>query len=521
MAYENSMSTTLFFIFFALLVFFYYIFSANPFGIVKYFRISMIVLCLVTVFGFLIFIEYYTNNKIFKGDNVKTTGVNFMKYIYKYLYYLLYLFIIAFIGYFLYKIIEKWFLLSFQYSFWVTVGLLILVLALFSQMTKEVKFDSPTYELLKTLIMYLPCLITDMIDYIKKDYENTPSTVLIVFCMILVYVSIFYLYPLFVKMQYNNDGILLIDKPAYLKEDVLSLTSDELKEKIMEKRPFYDKWFQKWIVDEPTPSGSTIQLEGKKEEDSIRLLVPPDSITYPYYVKENFTSISDQDLYLIPFEEMKRRVQDMYGHLFDFSTEKDPDFAKKKMNEFIKDHPEILTFMEKLNYIYHTSYHMISQSPRLLFSENKRIPQNIYHYALSSWVYLQPIESKELQLIYSFGSRPSLYYDPVQTSLCVYINYGNSKQKLLYKSDKILYQRWNMIVMNYNYGTLDLFINNHLVGTYPEVVTYVDPSDMLIVGSSQNENIGGICNMKYYELPIGSQKINSIYTTFHNKKIPI
>ena len=522
MAYENSMSTTLFYIFFALLVFFYYIFSANPYGIVKHFRISVMILSLFTVFGFLIFIEYYTNNKIFKGDSAKTAGTNFIKYLYKYLYYLLYLLGIALIGYFLYKIVVKVFLLSFQSSFWVSVGLLILVLALFSQMTKDMKFDSPTYELLKTLVMYIPCLITDFIEYVKQDYANTPSTVFIVFCMILVYVSIFYLYPLFVKMQYNNDGILLIDKPAYLKDDILSMTSNELKEKILEKRPFYDKWFKKWMVDEPTKTTtSTVDLEGKKEGDSIRLLVPPDSITYPYYVKENFTSVSDQDLYLIPFEEIKRRIQDIYGNLFDFSSEKDPDYAKKIMNEFIKEHPEILTFMEKVNYLYHTAYDTITQSPRLLFSDKKRIPQNIYHYALSSWVYLQSIDSKELQMIYSFGSRPSLYYDPVQSTLCVYINYGASNQKLLYKSDKILYQRWNLIVMNYNYGTLDLFINNHLVGTYPKVVTYIEPSDMLIVGSRQNQNIGGICNMKYYELPIGSEKINSIYTSFHNKKIPI
>jgi hypothetical protein len=75
--------------------------------------------------------------------------------------------------------------------------------------------------------------------------------------------------------------------------------------------------------------------------------------------------------------------------------------------------------------------------------------------------------------------------------------------------------------MNYNYGNFDLFINNHLVGTYPHVVETINPDDLLIVGSSNNKNIGGICNMKYYELPIGSRKINNIYTTFHNKKIPL
>ena len=75
--------------------------------------------------------------------------------------------------------------------------------------------------------------------------------------------------------------------------------------------------------------------------------------------------------------------------------------------------------------------------------------------------------------------------------------------------------------MNYKYGTLDLFINNNLVGTYPNVLSELDPDDLLIVGSTYNDQIGGICNMKYYELPLGIRKIDTIYKSFHNKKIPI
>jgi hypothetical protein len=124
-------------------------------------------------------------------------------------------------------------------------------------------------------------------------------------------------------------------------------------------------------------------------------------------------------------------------------------------------------------------------------------------------------------MIFSYGSRPSLYYDPKSSSLFVAIHYGRPRQKILYKTSSILFQRWNFIVMNYKYGTLDLFINNNLVGTYPDVLDHLDPSDILLVGSSNNKNIGGICNMKYYELPLGVRKINNIYNTFHNKKIPL
>ena len=177
-----------------------------------------------------------------------------------------------------------------------------------------------------------------------------------------------------------------------------------------------------------------------------------------------------------------------------------------------------------MNYIYAASlasWDTFLYSPQLLFSDNHKLPTNIYHYSLTAWVYFQKVASRDFQLIYSFGTRPSLYYDPVTSSLMVIVDYGSECEKILYKTTNVLYQRWNFIVMNYNYGTLDLFINNHLVGTYPNVVSYLNPEDMLIVGSTKNKNIGGICNMKYYELPIGSRKINNIYKAFHNKKIPL
>lgn len=529
MAYEHSLSRILFFIFVFVLVVFYYIFSANPFGIMKHFRIPVMILCLITVFGFLIFIEYYTKQQNYKADTISELGENFMKYAYKYFFYLFYFLVISVLGYFIYKSVEKGILLTFQYSFWVTMGLVILLLALFSQMTQKIHFDSPSLELLKTLIMYIPCLITDAIEFIKKDYENTPSTVFIVFLVLLVYIFLFYFLPFLRKVQYDNDGVLLLDSPSYLNQDVLAITSDELKEKILNQRPFYDKWFQRWSMKkeeekEQKKNSYPIQLEGKTSGDSITLIVPPDKITYPYYEKaiESFTSIVDKDAQFISLDVFKRRINDVYG-----SSMKDAfsdETAEERMNAFIRDHPQILTLLEKLNYIYSVlfaSWDTLVYSPLLLLPEEKLIPKNIYHYALTSWVYFQEIESRDMQLIYSFGSRPSLYYDPVQSVLMVIMNYGQPEQRILYKTDQILYQRWNFIVMNYNYGTLDLFINNNLVGTYPDVVTYLDPDDMLIVGSSKNKNIGGICNMKYYELPIGSRKINSIYTSFHNKKIPL
>jgi len=514
------------FVFVFLLLLFYYIFTANPYGIVKHFRVSVMILCLITVFGLFIFIEYYAKQDIYKGETPRELGASFMAYLYKYIYYLFYFVSIAIIGYLLYKSIEKGMVWLFQYSFWVSFGLVILCLALFSQLTEKVEFDSPTLELLKTLILYIPCLITDAIDYMKKDYENTPSTVFIVFLLLMVYLFIFYLFPFFRKVQYNNDGVLLIESPVYLNEDAFSITSDELKEKILEKRPFYDRWFQKWAIKKQEEmdlsSNSPINLQTVRVGDSIEFLVPPDRITFPYYEKkEAFTSLSNQDAQWISLDMFKTRLSQVYDSSLEdaFSD----DTAEQRMNAFIVQHPEILTFVEKLNYVYSVvfaSLDTLAYSPLLLMPEEKLLSKYSYHYALTAWVYLQKVDSHERQLIYSFGNRPSLYYDPKTSSLVVVLNAGGD-EKIIYKTNQILFQRWNFIVMNYNYGSLDLFINNRLVGTYPDVLTHLDPDDILIVGSSQNKSIGGIGNMKYYELPIGSRKINSIYSAFHNKKIPL
>ena len=86
-----------------------------------------------------------------------------------------------------------------------------------------------------------------------------------------------------------------------------------------------------------------------------------------------------------------------------------------------------------------------------------------------------------------------------------------NKENLIYKTKNILFQKWNNFVINYNYGTLDIFINNNLVLTKRNIAPYIKKS-FLQLGSSKHPLINcGMCNAMYYEKPLKRGEINKIY----------
>ena len=95
------------------------------------------------------------------------------------------------------------------------------------------------------------------------------------------------------------------------------------------------------------------------------------------------------------------------------------------------------------------------------------------------------------------------------------VNGNTSSENItkLYRTKKILYQKWNHFVINYNYGTMDLFINNNLVGTYKNVTPYFNgATSELSFGDSVHVLTNcGICDINYYKTPITLSKIETIY----------
>ena len=88
----------------------------------------------------------------------------------------------------------------------------------------------------------------------------------------------------------------------------------------------------------------------------------------------------------------------------------------------------------------------------------------------------------------------------------------------VYETKKVLYQKWNNIVINYDYGFLDVFLNGDLVGSISGVAPYMT-FDSIVAGSNKGI-LGGICNVTYYEAPLKKSDIVLTYKAMRDKKLP-
>ena len=82
--------------------------------------------------------------------------------------------------------------------------------------------NNPFLGLLFNLIFYLPCLIIDIIDFVKYQYNITTKTTLIIFILEVILVVLYYITPilkrLYIEYFDKNTTHLLID-PIYLNKE--------------------------------------------------------------------------------------------------------------------------------------------------------------------------------------------------------------------------------------------------------------------------------------------------------------
>ena len=206
------------FSFFCMILLYIYILFTNPYGISKTFQNTFMVTVLIMSFFLLNLILNPGKNKTVDnndGGNLSTiiilakTKKYFLMIGYVLIMLLLLLTFVSISKFVLYH--------SVKVSLSLSIIVCIIAAALFynifikgedESLVKE--DDDNIISFVKDIVFFIPCLLIDAIDYFKEDYQNTPSTTVILGVMLAGVLGLYYMLPkLYFLFRDKNEYNLL------------------------------------------------------------------------------------------------------------------------------------------------------------------------------------------------------------------------------------------------------------------------------------------------------------------------
>ena len=162
-----------------------------------------------------------------------------------------------------------------------------------------------------------------------------------------------------------------------------------------------------------------------------------------------------------------------------------------------------------------------------------------YQYAISFWIFINSYPPNinaaydNYVSLLNYGDKPNVLYNISKNTLMVtmrrngklvdlnnnLLELDSNGNRIIYKKENFLLQKWNNIIINFTGGTLDIFLNGELVKSTNGVVPYMK-LDSLTVGTEKGIG-GGICNLVYFNKSLTSSNIYYIYNTVKDKTPPV
>ena len=184
--------------------------------------------------------------------------------------------------------------------------------------------------------------------------------------------------------------------------------------------------------------------------------------------------------------------------------------------------------------------------------KNKNTKFN-YNYSISAWFTLnpQPTNTRAAYTKYTnilnYGKKPAIQFNSKKNSLLINTLVGrdtatnninmavaadketgpnadveaeaNTDIIEIYETTSINFQKWNNVVINYDGGTMDVFLNGILVASKKNVAPYMT-YETITVGEKKGIE-GGICNVVYYDHTLPNRTIKTVYNYLKNKETPL
>ena len=355
------------------------------------------------------------------------------------------------------------------------------------------------------ILFIIPCLFHDTVKFIYNQFRHTPKMVYLIFVIELVIVLSYVLFPMIYKFLYTDIKDVK-DHELLLKKEIEGVKTEE--------------YFIKSSI-------KKIKRDLKKLNDKIK-----ENNIKEIKEKDYDSSKNEEDLknYLINLEIIDKGTQDniinklrveipkirvLETRLVNNNNKLDALYKFKKGNKEVK----ATVLLRKPIYL---------EKERKIFGEVKQETESYYQYnynfAISSWIFLRGNKSfsNEFRNILKFDNNSAISYNAYNNKLKVTMNnydYGNgkigNKKEYIYKNFPL--QKWTNIVLNYDSGVLDIFVDSKLVASEKGVLDKINSKEMTVGGNVK----GGICNVVYFPNSISKERIDLNYRMLKNKNPPI
>jgi len=401
-----------------------------------------------------------------------------------------------------------------------------LIYGLLIQNTNIRKFlnNNPIIKVPFYLLFIIPCIFFDTVTFLFNQFRHTPKVVYYILTVEIILISLYLLLPIISNYIYtvtgNNQG-----KDIIIQNKINSTTNANylIKQRVKNiknstppnDRKIDDSGWKIIIKD---------NLNNPEKEDELILFL----MNYGYKTKE----LCKADNNIVDKEDCEKNINIMKNIIQEKTTELVSLKSKLEENklyieELEKQKKQIKNIQKGKVLLKHPIYLNKKKwigSFEDLKMQNYTIEYN-YNYSISSWFFIhaQPPNYKASYNTYTsilnYNDKPNILYNAKENTLMIKMNNGLYKNPKLFKIKKFPLQKWINIVINYDGGTLDIFMNSKLVASFPNTLPYMS-IDEITVGSKKGVP-GGVCNVVYFPIAISYERIKMNYELLKNRNPPV
>jgi hypothetical protein len=326
--------------------------------------------------------------------------------------------------------------------------------------------------IIKHVIFFIPCLLVILVDEINKDIKLTPSSVYLLFFILIILITLLFVVPLiftYLAKQNKND-ILGGQGPFYLNE-----------KRTLGKYQNLDKNITNNVIIPNFNNNSSVEskpLENKPLENKFNNILSLFDTNSENISNENSSNENSSN------EDVVRN--DYY-----------------KTNTSIADNTKGYDFKLFKNDV--NGQYNIGAKYNNLSKTYGKFPYN-YTYSISFYIYINPqptntsiAYTKDTEL-FNYGFKPVVYYNGKSRKIIIKsrtINNKSDQLDTIYEMTNVKHQKWLYFVINYENNNIDVFIEGKLVGSKNNITPYF-VGDKVTIGE-QDGIYGSIKEIFYYD----------------------